>query len=485
MVFLLCCLAAIHVFIFSAAFPFFNAADEWAHFDLVVKYSEGHIPPVQKAVSTGALPYLVIFSTQECLWPSNNFPAAKFPPFWTQPPEKAAPVIWYQEQSLKKVKNFETSQPPLYYLLAGLWWRLGKVCGLQDGWRLYSVRFLNCFFVAALVWLGFMAAKLVFPGQPFLRLGVPALLAFMPQVTFFSIQNDVLSPVCFGAAFIGLIYFLRAEIPSPRLGAAAGLALTATFLTKLANLPLLAVSGIVVLLKLYQLVKSGKLRAALPALLNLVLCAGLPAIGWLAWHKIVAGNLIGTAAKIHFLGWTYKPFSQWWHHPIFTPHGLWTFFSGLMATFWQGQFLWHRRPLAWPAVNIIYTVLSLGCIGMAVTALLPRFTTASRPQRQALWLGFGCCAAAVGFLGFLSIIYDFHDCFYPSRAHPYFDSGRLMLGALIPFLLLFTFGLDRALHRFGHRTKYLGLAALILFMLATEIMTDWPVFPNPYNWFHL
>ena len=35
-VLLLCLFAAIHVFIFSTAFPFFNNVDEEAHFDLVV-----------------------------------------------------------------------------------------------------------------------------------------------------------------------------------------------------------------------------------------------------------------------------------------------------------------------------------------------------------------------------------------------------------------------------------------------------------------
>ena len=60
-----------------------------------------------------------------------------------------------------------------------------------------------------------------------------------------------------------------------------------------------------------------------------------------------------------------------------------------------------------------------------------------------------------------------------------------MLGALIPFLLLITSGLDRLLNRFGIRTKFLALGAILLVMLVTEIATDWPVFSSPYNWFHL
>jgi hypothetical protein len=46
----LCLAAAIRVFIFSAAFPFFNNVDEVGHFDLVFKYSCGHLPfaPLEK-----------------------------------------------------------------------------------------------------------------------------------------------------------------------------------------------------------------------------------------------------------------------------------------------------------------------------------------------------------------------------------------------------------------------------------------------------
>ena len=40
----LCVVGAARVFLFSAAFPFFNNVDESPHFDLVHKYSRGHVP---------------------------------------------------------------------------------------------------------------------------------------------------------------------------------------------------------------------------------------------------------------------------------------------------------------------------------------------------------------------------------------------------------------------------------------------------------
>jgi len=58
------------------------------------------------------------------------------------------------------------------------------------------------FVAAALVWVGFVAAKLVFPDWQFMRLSVPLLLDVWPQTAFYSIQSDVLSPLCFGVAFV-------------------------------------------------------------------------------------------------------------------------------------------------------------------------------------------------------------------------------------------------------------------------------------------
>jgi hypothetical protein len=484
---LLCLLAAVHVFIFSATFPFFNNVDEQAHLDLAIRYSHLQIPRAIDTPCAEVLPFISVYGTIEYLWPPESQPGKRIPPPpWTLPINVIAKNLLDKEAVWKAmVKNHEASQPPLYYSLAGLWWHLGKLIGFDGGQLLYWLRFLDILVIIALVWLGYLAARLVFPENLFVRLGVPALIAFIPQTAFYSIQNDVLSPVCFGAAFICVVKFLRAEIPDLRLGIFTGLALAATFLTKISNLPLLAVSGAAILFKAAQLARTGKLRAASPSLVALALCAGLPMAAWLAWCKHTFGDFTGTAAKIQFLGWTHKSFAEWWHHPIFTPHGLWTFFSGLMATFWQGEFMWDRQPLALPSADRIYVLASIFFTGIALVNLLPRSKAVTAPQRQALWLGFGCFAAAVAFLGFLSIIYDFHNCFYPSHEHPYFTSGRLMLGALIPFLLLFVFGLDRALKNFSGAAKFSTLAAIIFFMLVTEITIDWPIFQNPYNWFHM
>ncbi|MEI7809083.1 MAG: hypothetical protein WCJ07_11435, partial [Verrucomicrobiota bacterium] len=62
---LLCLFAAAHVFVFSAAFPFFNIVDEQVHFDLVVRYSQGDLPRSLPPPCAEALPFIGIFGTVE------------------------------------------------------------------------------------------------------------------------------------------------------------------------------------------------------------------------------------------------------------------------------------------------------------------------------------------------------------------------------------------------------------------------------------
>jgi hypothetical protein len=147
---------------------------------------------------------------------------------------------------------------------------------------------------------------------------------------------------------------------------------------------------------------------------------------------------------------------------------------------------WHGRALALPVMNLFYAVSTLVLLAATLVALFQqRFSLSPPIQRTALWLAFGFLAVAFGFYALLSVQFDFNNCFYPSRAHPFFTSGRLMLGSLIPFLILIACGLDCILGRISLNVKLLILFMLLLFMLAMETVTNWAVFTSEYNWFHL
>jgi len=481
------CLAALHVFVFSAAFPFFSVVDEQVHLDLVVHYSEADIPRTLTPPTVNALPYIVIYGTPEYLFAPASFPDAVIPPPpWKQPMQTVRDKLAVKMNDYRAVfKNHEASQPPLYYALAGAWWHGGKMLGFDGGQLLYWLRFMNVLVVVAAVWLGWLAARRLFPENAFVQCAVPAFIALMPQTSFYSINNDAMAPLTFGLLFLAFMKFYSAEVPAVKQGLAVGLAFAAAYLTKTSNLPLLAVTVLFLVFRIFKLLRQNKFSSASAPVAILVVTAGVPVAAWMVWCKKNFGDLTGSSVKIQFLNWGDKPFAEWFHHPIFSLHGFWYFLSRNLSTFWQGEFLWQGQPLAIADLDRFYVGFTLFVLLVTVVVVYLRGATLAAPQRTAIWFGLMCFAAMLAFFALLSVKYDFRDCFYPSTALPYFVSGRLMLGLLVPFFLMVALALDRLLGKSPPALKFTVLGLLLAFMLVSEITVDWKIFPNPYNWYHM
>src|SRR5664280_311095 len=197
--------AALRVFLFSAAFPFFSNVDEREHFDLVVKYSRGQVPHHLLPYSEESAVYFVQYGSPEFFYTPQHYPEREFPaPFWTFPVEETVGPLQTRTAAWVSRINHEASEPPLYYAMAGIWMRVGDWLGLNGGFLLYWIRFLNMFLAAALVCLGAWVVRSLFPERGFVQLGVILLLAFYPQDTFYSIESDVLSPLLFGLVFLAM-----------------------------------------------------------------------------------------------------------------------------------------------------------------------------------------------------------------------------------------------------------------------------------------
>jgi len=478
-----CLVAALRVFIFSAGFPFFSDIDEDLHFDLIMQYSHARLPRSFDLLKEETVEWIVPYASPEFVATPDQFPGAKFPPpLWKQSPTEAAPELAATKAAWSTEINFESSQPPLYYALASIWWRIGQTIGLTGIRALYWIRFLNVPLIAIVVWLGYVTARTIAPERVDLRVGVPMLLAFIPQNVFYAMNNDVLSPICFGALFLCLLQWLRAKTPVFSLGALTGLAIAATYLTKLSNLPLIAVALVAVMAKLVSLMRQ-RPRAGLMALAALVLCAAIPVVSWMLWTNYQFGDPTGSTTKISLLGWTRKPFTDWWHHPIFTPRGLWTFWSDLLSAFGRGEVKWHGRPLSWQVADGFYAISSLILVGAAIVGLRKR-AGLSAFQRQAIDIVILSFVISVGFLALLSIQFDFGNCVNPSRGHPYFTSGRLLSGALIPFALLYVYGISFLLRRVSAVLPLVVLGAIVVFVTTSEVFVNRGVFASEHNWFH-
>ena len=326
---------------------------------------------------------------------------------------------------------------------------------------------------------------MIFPQQVALRLGVPLLIAAVPQDAFFGIDNDVVAPICFGLVFICLIKWFLEPKPSISLGILTGLSIAAAYLTKLSNLPLIFVAVGAILWWCIIESRAGRLRGAMPALTALVVCAASPIVAWLLWMKAHFGDFTGATTKAQLLGWTTKQFSDWWSHPIFTAPGMWTFLSELIASFWRGEFMWHAHTIGFKGMDLFYVLSSLGLILIAVISLLrERNKRTSQAQRRVLWIAVACVIATIVFLAFLSLQFDFGACINPSRERPYFFQGRLMLGALIPFAMLYVYGLSRLLR--GESGLVLGAVGTIaIAVTVSDLLANRVAFTSAYNWVHI
>src|SRR5258708_25400043 len=314
MILLLCVAAATRVFIFSAAFAFFSNVDEDLHFDLITQYSHGHFPRTFDRLKEETLSWIVPYASPEFLFTPDQFPGAKFPPpLWKQSGASAQAEIAATRAAWSSETNFESSQPPLYYIVASVWWRVGRCLGLAGLRSLSWIRFLNGLLMALTVWLGYLVGRTVAPDRLELRVGLPLLLAFIPQNVFYALNDDVLSPVCFGGLFLCVLQWLRTSSPTLLLGALPALAIAATYLTKLSNLPLVVVVLVAIIAKLPVAIRQ-KPKPSLVAFASLILCAAIPLGGCIVWTKYQFGDLTGSAAKITLLGWTHKPFSDSWQH---------------------------------------------------------------------------------------------------------------------------------------------------------------------------
>jgi hypothetical protein len=360
------------------------------------------------------------------------------------------------------------------------------VVGITGGWLLYWVRFLNVFVAAILVWLGFVAAKLVFPDEQLIRVSVPLLLAIWPQTTLYSVTSDLLSPLCFGVAFVGLLKILEAQRPSLLLAIWTGLALAATCLVKATNIVLLLVAALALILKIANFTEHTTLRRLLAPVAVLMGFAAVPIALWFAWNLHTFGDLTATASKIDFLDWTRKPLTKWWPHPIFTLTGLQEFWPQSIASFWRGEFIWRGQRLASQLSDGFYWISSTLAILLAVISLFLLQMKLTTFQRNSLWLAFSSFAVLVLFVVVLSVAFDFGLCVYPSREHPFFTSGRLLNAAAIPFFLLYCQALNWVLS-WSPRIwpRVVVVAGIVLFILASQFVINRPAFASRYNFFHL
>lgn len=476
--------AALRILLSALAFPFFTNVDEYRHVDVVLKYSRGYVPRPGPDLYEPDLGWWVgSFGSPEY----HRDPAATVPvppPVWAEPPERVAERVAQQEAYLGRRYSLEADQPPLYYAVAGAWLALGRACGLEGAVLLYWVRLLGAIVGAGCVVAAWLGLRRVYSESPLVRLGVPALVAFLPLDSLYYVTSDAFSPLLGAATFLLVVRLARQPLAPASLFLIAGLAGAAGFLAKYPNAALAAAAAFCTAV---ALTLGTREPAVARRWLLFWLALLLPALAWLLRNQLLGGDLTATAFKVEKLGWVRKPFFAWGDHPVFTLSGLVTFVRHLVPSFWRGELVWETRTLAWPLADAVYLATTLGFLLLATLGL----RRADRPEGARIAEAAALCAvlSGVAILIGLSILFHFPERANPSAGFPYFVEGRLISGVLVPFALLYVRGIEVATSRlppaWRGRAGWAALLAVLALASVSELQLLQPVLQSAYNGFHL
>lgn len=480
--------AALRVFVFAGAYPFFNPVDEYRHADVVHKYANGYRsgaddprldPEIAALMASWGSPEYVF--EPERFRPGLELPP---PPVRDANPQRAAKVERLR-QLYEARESVDAHGQPVYYWLASRVLLVSRAFG-QDGIHaLYTVRFANAVIAAALVVASGLLLRRTHPDDALVQLGVPLLVAFHPNDLWYGITNDAALPLLGGVAFLLLALLPRRR--SAALFAAAGALVAASILTKYTAVGLLAVAAVAAA---FDVARSRDARGPRIARWLLAFATALVPVGaWLLRNRFVVGNWSGEASKAEFMTMTPRPLAAWPDHPLFGVNGWSEFLSHLVANFWTGEFSWYGEALTRPWLDAAYSATTSAVLLIAVVALWHERSTA--PERRVERLALVAVAAGVATLAGLSVVFDLETANFSTRwsEFPYFASGRLIAWILVPAALLLVrgvaFGCSVLPAAWSRPAAWSLLAALVVFATVTDAVLARPVFASGYNWFHL
>ncbi len=481
----LAALAAARVLFLSLAFPFFTNVDEFRHVDMAQKYARGYVPGREgDAYEPETVRLVAILGSPEY----HRDPRSSSPvpaPTWRSGPEVLARRLARVEASIGPIHNLEANQSPFYYSVAGAWLRLGRALGLDGGPLLYWLRALSAPATFALVIATFALLRGVHARSRFLRLGVPAFIAFLPQDCVTYVTSDALAPLLGGVGFLLCVRLALRPQSGPLQGSAAGLVSAAAILTKLPNALLVAVAAFCAAASRRERRSAGAGESR-GTWLALWVALALPVGAWLVRNQILLGVATGDAVKIEKLGWGRRPLAEWLSHPLFGPEGLGSFLGGLVSTFWRGEIAWRQETLAHGAADGLYVAATALCLVLAAVGLRGARPRGERVAEGAAWVAV---LSAVAILGWLSVRFSYGPTTNPSLEHPWFANGRLVAGVMVPFALLFVRGIECGAAWFPVRWRepvaWAVLAALLGAASVSEAILSAPVVRSAYNFFHL
>jgi hypothetical protein len=366
--------------------------------------------------------------------------------------------------------QYEDHQPPLYYLLQSLVYKL-------TGGSLTATRLFSALIGAGIVICTYAIARLLLPGHPHIALGGAALVAFLPQhvAVLASVNNDSLAGLIIGLTLVTTLLYLKnpnvdglgLNHPTPLL---LGLLVGIGQLTKLSTLFLIGLVFIAILLKWWTqkpATAGGTKRALSPLIVSFIAFAlpvlilggfewvhnltvyGFPDIFGQRQHNLVVADQPRTAQLIDSVG-----FGAYLQTAIQT-----TFNS-----FW-GQFGWMALPLpGWMYTVFLGLVLVAGS-GLVVGAIRLRNTppteesieTSAPHWKRNAWIIISLTAL------FAVLAYIYYNLEFLQL------QGRYMFAGIIPFGLGMVLGVDAWRQTLLGRIKFARWLTPALFALLVPL----------------
>ena len=352
--------------LYAALTPRWQAPDEPAHFNYIKHLAEnGRLPVLQP----GDYPYQYL----------EDIKAAKFPP----------------SMSISGLR-YESHQPPLYYALSALLYRLTSA--LAPDVQFLTLRLFSVLLGALVLVIAHQVVCTVFPSKHFLALSATAFIAIVPMhITFTAaINNDTLAELVLLLILWRSVRIVRAGLDA-REAILVGILLGLALLTKTTIYVSLGIVAAAVLLHPAPEggVRSTIIRKKASYLLLAYTLALLISAPWFARNAIVYGNLdifgwqrhdavvVGQLRTADFLG-AVGPAS-------YAKAFIFTTFRSFWGQFgWMGVLMDKRLYLA---LALMSGLLGLGFIAFLVRVRKGKIVV-SAPERASLTV-LAVCALTV------------------------------------------------------------------------------------------
>ncbi len=345
--------------------------------------------------------------------------------------------------------NAEVIQPPLYHaLLAPLY------AALPDGVavKLYALRSVSILFGAVTVWLAYLSARLLFPGEVFIRAGVPVFVAFQPQFSFEAaiVNHDILLITLFTLVLYLLLRGLRDGL-SRRAKLALGLLGAAGLWTKASFGLVLPVVAVAVLLAWRDARRSRR-----ELLADWAWTVGLPvalALPWFVRSFLLYGDPTG-AQRLREIPEYGEQAQGYWE--MVSEAAFW---RDRLQDFW-GNYGWRLVPFDlfdYQIIGWIWAAAGIGLLALLVRGLIARLgrrrwaaaPVFTRLQRR----GLGLLA--------LSVLLLLYGVLYVGTIQ--FTQSRFIFPAMVGIATLTLVGAGRWLPA---RVRPLGLPVLVAALMA-------------------